>query len=199
MSTEIGVWIAGFLTLAAFSFLYKENPAFRVAEFALVGSGSGYALALGWKNILDKVITPLGQGKMMALLPLVLGLLLLTKLSRKNAWMARYPMAVLVALGASVALRAAIKADLLTQIRATMLPLNSLNNLIIVFGTIGVVAYFFFTVGVNSGLRGQASRVGRIIMMIAFGAQLGSAAAVRTSLLIGRVVFVFHDWLGLIK
>jgi len=113
--------------------------------------------------------------------------------------MARYPMAVLVGLGASVALRAAVKADLLTQIRATMLPLNTLNNVIIVFGTIGVVSFFFFTLGVDNSLRSQASRIGRIIMMVAFGAQLGSAAAVRTSLFIGRVVFVFRDWLGLIK
>jgi hypothetical protein len=199
MSTSIGVWIAGILTLAAYSFLYKENPFFRVAEFALVGSGSGYALALGWKNISDKVISPLGNGKMIAVLPLVLGLLLFTKLSKRHAWMARYPMAVLVGLGASVALRAAVKADLLTQIRATMLPLNTLNNVIIVFGTIGVVSFFFFTLGVDNSLRSQASRIGRIIMMVAFGAQLGSAAAVRTSLFIGRVVFVFRDWLGLIK
>jgi len=199
MSTSVGVWIAGILTLAAYSFLYKENPFFRVAEFALVGTGSGYALALGWKNIADKVVSPLSDGKMTALLPLILGLLLFTKLSKKIAWMARYPMAVLVGLGASVALRAAVKADLLTQIRATMLPLNSINNIIIVLGTIGVVSFFFFTIGVDNSVRTQASRIGRVIMMVAFGAQLGSAAAVRTSLFIGRVVFVFKDWLGLIK
>jgi len=199
MSTSVVVWIAGIMTLAAYSFLYKDNPFFKIAEFSLVGAGSGYALALGWKNITDKLLTPLSKGNLILLVPAALGLLLLTKLSKRTAWLARYPMAVLVSLGASVALRAAVRTDFLQQIRATMLPLNSINNIIIVAGTIGVVSYFFFTLGVDSQARGSVSRLGRWVMMIAFGSQLGSAAAVRTSLFIGRVDFVFRTWLGIVK
>jgi hypothetical protein len=36
-------------------------------------------------------------------------------------------------------------------------------------------------------------------MMVSFGAQLGSVAMLRTSLLIGRIDFLFRTWLGIVK
>ena len=36
MSTDPGIWVAAILTLAVFSFLYRENPVFRFAEHLLV-------------------------------------------------------------------------------------------------------------------------------------------------------------------
>jgi len=41
---EIGIWAAALLTLAIFSFLYKENPIYRFAEHLLVGVSAGYYL-----------------------------------------------------------------------------------------------------------------------------------------------------------
>ena len=41
----IGVWVAVFLTLMVLSFLYKENPFFRLTEYIFIGLSSGYAFA----------------------------------------------------------------------------------------------------------------------------------------------------------
>lgn len=43
MSAEIiGAWIAVFLTLAIFSYLYKDNPLYKMAEHIFVGVSAGY-------------------------------------------------------------------------------------------------------------------------------------------------------------
>ena len=43
MSTDIGVWIAAFATIGLVSFLFKENPLYRVIENMYVGISAGYA------------------------------------------------------------------------------------------------------------------------------------------------------------
>ena len=40
--TILGAWVAVFLTLAIFSYLYKDNPFYKVAEHVFVGISAGY-------------------------------------------------------------------------------------------------------------------------------------------------------------
>ena len=42
----IGVWIAVFLTLSIFSFLYKDNPFYKIAEHIFVGISAGYWMSI---------------------------------------------------------------------------------------------------------------------------------------------------------
>jgi len=198
MSTDIGVWVAGLLTLATYSYLYKENPAYRLAEYLVVGVGAGYTLALGWQNITAKAIQPIQQGRYLSLLPLLLGVLLFTKLSQKQSWIARYPMAIMVSLGVAVSVRGAVSANLTRQIGATMLPLTSTNNILMVLGTATVLGYFFFTFPANKALT-YGSRVGQMFLMVAFGAMIGSVVMLRIAILISRITFVFGDWWGILK
>lgn len=53
MSAEIiGAWIAVFLTLAIFSYLYKDNPFYKIAEHIFVGVSAGYwASMFFWTQI----------------------------------------------------------------------------------------------------------------------------------------------------
>lgn len=47
LSAEIvGAWIAVFLTLAIFSYLYKDNPFYKIAEHIFVGVSAGYWAAI---------------------------------------------------------------------------------------------------------------------------------------------------------
>jgi hypothetical protein len=49
MSGEIlGVWLAAFLTLAIFSYLYKDNPFYRIAEHIFVGVSAGYWVSMSF-------------------------------------------------------------------------------------------------------------------------------------------------------
>ena len=40
-STILGAWIAAFLTLGIFSYLYRDNPFYKIAEHVFVGVSAG--------------------------------------------------------------------------------------------------------------------------------------------------------------
>lgn len=48
-----GAWVAVFLTLAIFSFLYKDNPFYKFAEHAFIGISAGYGLSIGFWTIIQ--------------------------------------------------------------------------------------------------------------------------------------------------
>ena len=59
-ATGIGIIIAAGITLALYSFLYKDNPLFKFAENLYVGVAAAYTLAQVWYPIiLVDVLNPL--------------------------------------------------------------------------------------------------------------------------------------------
>jgi hypothetical protein len=98
---------------------------------------------------------------------------------------------------------------LVPQVQASFLPLFvqgpttgqtillTFNNIIIVFGTIFTILYFYFS-REHKGLLGVSSKIGVTILMITFGASFGYTIMARISLLIQRVYFLLHNWLGLV-
>jgi len=202
MTFELGILLAALMTIACYSYLFKENIMYRLAEHIFVGLGAGYAIAMGWNSIKNNAINPMiNNGEFLQIVPLVLGVLLFTRfLPGSNKWLARIPMAFLVGMGVALSARAAILAEFVNQIRATIIPLNSIDNILIVVGTIGVLSYFFFSSKFTQGIPGlkYGSLVGRYVMMAAFGAAFGNGVMGRISLLISRLQFVFSDWIHLI-
>ena len=202
MSKDLGVWIGVLCTLACYSFLYKENIFFRLAEHLFVGLGAGYAIVMGFNSIKNNAWTPLiTKGQYLNLVPLIAGALLFARfLPGSNKWLARVPMAFMVGTGIALSARGAITAEFVSQIRATLIPLNSINNIIVVFGTVGVLSYFFFAqqFGRIPGVK-QGAVLGRYIMMATFGAAFGNAVMGRIALLVSRLQFIFGDWIHLIR
>ena len=52
-STILGGWVAAFLTIGIFSYLYKDNPFYKIVEHLYVGISAGYLLSLGFWNQLQ--------------------------------------------------------------------------------------------------------------------------------------------------
>ena len=73
----------------------------------------------------------------------------------------------------------------------------SITNILLVFGLLGTLTYFFFSMR-HTGVLGGLARVGIVFLMVGFGASFGYTVMSRVSLLIGRVSFLLHDWLHLI-
>src|SRR5262245_34495686 len=48
LSRSVGLWIAAFFTLAIFSFLYRDNPFYKIAESVLVGVSAGYWIVVAF-------------------------------------------------------------------------------------------------------------------------------------------------------
>ncbi len=64
-------------------------------------------------------------------------------------------------------------------------------------GAITSIFYFYFSREHRGGL-GILSKIGITFIMVAFGASFGYTIMARVSLLIGRIYFLFHDWLHLV-
>ena len=63
-SDGFGIILGAGLTLAIYSFLYKDNPAFKIAENLYVGVSLGYTIIITWFNFLkpdlyDPLIVPM--------------------------------------------------------------------------------------------------------------------------------------------
>ncbi len=207
MTYEIlGIWVSAILTLCIFSFLYRDNYIYKVAEHIFVGISAGYGVALEYHNVfVPNLWKPLTQeGKMIMLIPFFLGLLLFTRFFNKISWLSRWALGLLIGIFSGVAIIGFGSGDLVLQINANLLPLKtnslltSFNNLILTLGLIASLIYFFFSKE-HKGTLGFVARIGIWFLMISFGASFGYTVMSRMSLLIGRVYFIFGQWLGIIQ
>ncbi len=203
----IGTWIAGFLTLAIFSFLYKDNPIYKLAEHIYVGVSAGYWLIyVAFFDVYPMLIqgfqNETGIEKWILLVPGALGLIMLSRWFPKTAWLSRWPIAFTVGIGAGLGITANIQGYVMPQLQATLLPVTgwnivSLNNVILTVGVITTILYFYFSKP-HKGALGWMARVGIVFIMVSFGASFGYTLMARISLLIGRLYFLLSDLLHVI-
>lgn len=259
----LGLWIAGFFTLAAFSFLYRDNPCYKIAEHAFVGISAAYYMTVAlWTVIVPNLIGKLiphainnsllpgidlddtlqklevkpwygflnydlarGDGytapaylmmDYIYLIPLVLGIMLLFRLSPKGAWIGRWPLAFILGTTAGIRLIGYLSADFVAQISNAIVPLYSpqwdisngdfqvwetvrasVSNTILLVGTLCALLYFFFSLE-HKGIVGKVSRVGVWVLMITFGAGFGFTVMGRITLLSLRFEFILKEWLHLV-
>jgi len=202
----IWVWVASFLTLCIFSFLYRENPFYRFAEHLYVGIANGYAVSIIWHRLLmPSLIRPLYAGEIWLVIPLTIGLLYVARFVPKISWLVRIPIAITMGYYAGAAIPASIQARILKQMEGTVLTRasftsfgNALAACIVLVGVIATITYFFFSREQKGGLK-IVSRIGIAFVMISFGATFGYTVMARISLLIGRLQFLLGPWLGVIK
>jgi hypothetical protein len=151
---------------------------------------------------------PEAQRDLVYLIPLLLGVMLLWRLMPVGAWIARWPLAVIVGTTAGLRLIGFLHGDFLAQIRSTILPMvvftggsfdfwASVSNTIIVVGVLCCLVYFFFSFE-HTGVVGKAARVGIWMLMITFGAAFGYTVMGRIALLGARLEFLLDSWLWLI-
>jgi len=196
MAQTIGAWIGAFLTLGLFSWMYKENAWFRVVEHVFVGASLGHLAITGFQNVKDIAWTPAVSGaKPLMWFPIIAGLMLFSRWAPKYAWVSRVPMGFLVGTTAAVTMNGAIKAQLVEQAIATMMPLTSINNILFVVLTISATTYFLFTM--QDKRVAPVMNIGKYAMMIAFGATFGQTVMSRISLFTGRMQFLLFEWLKL--
>ena len=203
---DIGTIIAGLLTLAILSFLYRDNPVYKFAEYLLVGVSVGYALVIAWKSaMMDLLLEPLfGQGDWSLVLPLLLGLMMFGRFHAKTNFVSRIPLAVLIGSGAGAAVPAMLGPRILTQVSGSVVPLvgstgmPDWSGIVVLVGVLSTLAYFFFS-REHRGSLGVASRVGTWFLMIFFGTTFGYTVMSRMSTFIGRAEFLLTDFLHLTR
>jgi hypothetical protein len=205
--TILGAWVATGLTLFIFTFLYKDNPLFKLAEHLYVGVSVGYVIVKTYDTVVIRLIVDpiMKDGDFSLLIPVGIGMLMLTRYVPKVSWMSRIAFAFIVGVGSGLAIPRVISSYILKQVEDTVRPLvtavagggitmtwnltspsSSLNSLVLLLGVVSVLFYFFFSIE-HSGPVRVAARTGIIFLMIAFGAAFGYTVMARMSLLIGRM------------
>jgi hypothetical protein len=209
LSGDIGVWIAALLTLGIFSVLYKDNPAYKICEHLFVGVSAGYYVVLNYFSVVrPNLLDPLFHGgphtDFLLVIPLVLGVLLFSRFFPKGDWLSRWSIALILGVYPALRITGFGQGDFVEQIHGTMLPLwvpghlgTTIGNWILIVGLLTTLIFFFFSKE-HKGALGGTARVGVYFLMVSFGASYGYTVMARISLLIGRVMFLLHDWLGVL-
>lgn len=190
--------LSALLTVMILSYLWRDNPAFRTASYLFVGVAAGYAGAVAWHTVLRPgLVDPLVERGPAVLadttlvVPWVLVLLLLFKLSPSTTRLGSISTALMVGVGSAVVVGGAITGTLIPQSVAAMNTLSpaavtpttgetglerTLSVLILMVGTVTTLVYFRFTA--RRTATGEKERnwlvaglayVGRVFIAIAFG------------------------------
>ena len=199
-----GTIVAGILTIAILSFLYSDNPVYKMAETLLVGVSMGYVLVITWTNTLMAVLfKPLFvESEFWLVIPLIFGLFMFGRFHKSTSFLSRYSIAVLIGSGAGVAIPAMLGARTLRQMTATveMVQDDSLlmifSGLVVVVGLFSTLSYFYFS-REHEGIMGRSAKVGTYFLMIFFGTTFGYTVMSRVSTFIGRMDFLLSDFLHL--
>ena len=209
---HFALWVAAFLTVGIISFLYKDNPWYKFTEAVFVGISAGYWLVvLFWDNFYGKFWVG-RENDSMLYVGAFLGLLMLMRLIPKIGWISRWPLAFIVGATSGLWMMNYFASNIMAQIQATIVPLFStqfgsgmdaefssvIGSLVIFIGTFTGLVYFFFSKE-HKGIYAVGARVGVFFLMITFGAAFGYTVMSRMSLLIGRIDYIFGDWLGMIN
>lgn len=203
----IGGWLAAFFTLAILSFLYKDNPIYKLAEHVFVGVSAGYLLVLAvvqtikpnfW-DFVAPLFTGAEGGKWIRLGAGVFGVMFLLRLNKKTFWVSNFPLAIVIGAYAALRMTGLANSDLVGQLHGTIncldyrgLPsfdwenASIVNNFLIVSGVICVLSYFFFSLEHRGALK-VVGKTGIYFLMITFGSSYGYTVMARTAVLIGRV------------
>jgi len=209
-----GAWLSIFLTLCVLSFLYDDNPIYKLAEHIFLGVSIGYGVieiyfGVFKPNLLDKLIDGTTAQQVLAVVPLVMIACLFAKLDKKRAWLARFPIAFIVAAFAGVKLTGQLNANLMTQVAESIPNIPEvwaeyglwsweadgagvLSSIFLVIGLSACLLHFYFSAPQSKTMQ-KISRFGVLVLMLSFGASFGYTVMGRISLAIGRA----QEMLGL--
>ena len=114
----LGVWCGILLTIIVLSFLFDDNPLYKFAEHLFMGLATGYGVVEAWDATLNpNLVQRLFDKDWIYLVPLVLAIMLLMKISKKHGWLARIPIAILVAAYAAVKVTGEASGKLVLQLK----------------------------------------------------------------------------------
>ncbi len=138
------VWVIAFFTLSLFSFMYKDNPLYKVAEHIFAGLSAGYYVGLIWDTVIvtqlwdpmiygewllripwtDIAWDPPG-GKLLLIIPGILGFLMFARFFPRYSWVSRTSLAFVMGITAGIFITSQLHGLVLPHMQATMRPANT--------------------------------------------------------------------------
>jgi len=216
----IGALLGFVLTISIFSYIWGDNALFRIAAHLFIGVTAGYvAVVVIHDIILPQMIFPFVEGfvdgergaMVFAILFLILGALMLTKISPRLSKLGNPAVAYLVGIGAATAIGGAVVGTLFPQTAASINVFadneNFLFALLILLGTLATLLYFQFVLRRRGDDEQPDQRpkwlevvsvFGQVFIAITFGALFTGVYLAAVTALIERVSFIWDLIRGLI-
>lgn len=218
----VGALLGFTLTILIFSYVFVgDNALFRIATHLFIGVTAGYVTIVVIHNIiLPQMIFPFAgddrNAKLFAMLFLVLGALMLTKISPRLNKLGNPAMAYLVGVGAAAAIGGAVVGTIFPQVSASMslFVANDLGEIDwydsswILVGTLTTLLYFHFGIRRKDSEDQSAQRpvwleaissVGQFFIAITFGALFSGVYLAAITALIERMSFIWNLILSFIS
>jgi hypothetical protein len=215
-----------FLTLVVLLYLFiGDNPLFRLVSYLFVGVASGYVFVLLiFQVLLPRLNLMLQSGNLaffgLGVISFVLGGLLIFKLWPRTSRLGNLSMAILVGVGAAVAVGGAVFGTMAGQFNSTFALFPSLSELFknfdvnivligegifVLIGTITTLAYFQFsarnrpnasapaneTTARRAGVLELLATIGQVFIGITLGAMFAGVFTAAISALVERIHFIF--------
>ena len=195
----IGVWVGVFITLMVLSFLYKENPFFRIIEYVFIGLASGYAFAASLRLFINQALNPIFlNGDLTFIVPVLLGALFYAQFTKKYSALYRLPLSLAIGYGLGITIWSVFGTFFVRQVTATMVPIytgnimTTFDNVVLVAGTILSLSYFILH-REQKGVWGGFTKIGKYFILVTLGAVFGSTVLGRMQIIIQRIQFLAGD------
>jgi hypothetical protein len=195
MPELIGLWMGWLFMLMIYSYpLYKENPVYRFGEHTFIAIYLAISLVVNLSYVMRVAVTPMLQGQILYIIPIILGLMIYSLLSPDYRWLSRYPIALLVGAGFGLGMRGTIKPNILDATVSTITApaggdmMAWINFLYIAVGMVCSIMYFLLTYE-HAGPFKAPTRLGRLFIMIGLGSYFGNTVLFRFTMLTGRAQF----------
>lgn len=206
------------LTIMIFSFIFGDNPLFRIATYFFIGVSSAYVLVLlVYQVVIPKLLLPLFSGglnqRLLQFIPLLLSTLLIFKLFRKTNQIGNISLAILVGGGSAIILTSAFTGTILPMMNMVTDPFsfsslsiqNFFSGIFLVLGVTSSLLYFqMSSLKENSSFQipSKIKTITQYIGVIFIGISLGSVFAgviISSAIaLIERINFVINFLYSLI-
>lgn len=201
--TSFGNFTLVALIVMVYSFpLYKENIFYRFVEYLFIGVTIGHSTVVAFQYLQNNVWAPLLAGNYSLILLLLLSSLLFSRFFRKYAYLARWPISVLIGSMMGLRIFASTNRARRNMLASIMNPFTQIGweaqigSICLIVGYAVVVLYFTWGWEHKGPLR-TTDKLARYFLMCWFGVSFGSIAMARFTWLSGTVK-AFLTALGII-
>jgi len=194
--------VGTFFIVSVLSMLWKDNIVFRFGQACIIGASMAHYCFMNTQMVFTQGVIPLSQGKLTLVFPLLLGLLLYSRLNKDIAWLARYPTNFLIGVGSGLMIAGTLRGQIIDQVKQTIVdlfagfasesPLDALNGVIILVGVITSLSFFIFTKE-HKGAFGYITKIGRVFLMISLGANFAGELVWYLTQMIGRLMYILNQ------
>ncbi|MEM2094757.1 MAG: hypothetical protein QXI32_05620 [Candidatus Bathyarchaeia archaeon] len=193
--------------MAMWSYIYfGGSVVYDYIQDLYVASAVAYSAVMAYESLLTTGWNPLvTKGEWHYIIPIILGFLLFAIISRKWAWLQRWPSAILLGCGIGLGMASFAYADVTQQlVSAWDLGLKHglvFEWLVIIIGMALTFWFFVYTVphkgpGVMPTVLDRLADIGKAFVMIYITSKYASTVMYRLTLFIGNLQRILWDWLG---